>query len=134
MNNYREMYEALLRGEVLQYDNHNLTMDTEGNITDEYGDSDRVVISFLKPTDWSIKPKTININGFEVPEPVREPLKHDEDYWLVNLDDESGFMFSKWRNNKTENFWLLKGMIHRSEVAAVLHAKALWSFTVKGDV
>lgn len=132
MNNYREMYEALLRGKTLQNNGYKIHMDTAGNIVDDGGCT--VHVGYLMPESWSIKPKTININGFEVPEPVREPLKEGEDYWLVNMDDEHGFVFSQWRNKKNDNFWLSKGMIHRSEAAAVLHTNALWSFTAKEGV
>lgn len=135
MNNYREMYEALLRGDVLQTtSNQQIRMDIHGNIIN---DSDgRILhgISHYEFEKWSIKPETININGFEIPEPVREPPKEGENIWLSNVDDHPGFLLTQWKNTKCQNFWLSKGMIHRSEAAAVLHTKALWSFTAKEGV
>ncbi len=132
MNNYREMYEALLRGDTLYCGNNEIVMRHDGVIINQHG-----AISWIEdvtPINCSIKPKTININGFEVPEPVREPLKEDENFWLTNVDGHPGFLLMKWDNTKSQNFWLSKGMIHRSEAAAVLHAKSLWSFTEKEGV
>ena len=77
------------------------------------------------------KPKTININGFEVPEPLREVPIENKVCYVVNLadpvkivncvDSKAYFCFLKQT--------LEKGLVHSTAEAAELHAKALLSFT-----
>ena len=74
------------------------------------------------------KPRTININGFEVPEPVREPLENEQKYYIPSLAFDAILTIS-WGNDKDENEWLKKGLIHLTSEAAEIHAKALLSFT-----
>jgi hypothetical protein len=77
------------------------------------------------------KPKTININGFEVPEPVREPLEYPQEFYLVSTTTENlGSM--RWGNHNEQQYrWLKQGLIHLTKENAELHAKALLSFTQK---
>jgi hypothetical protein len=67
-------------------------------------------------------PKTININGFEVP----EPLRTIEDGMVI-------FMPSLILNVVTFRDALTAGFCHATNEAAELHAKALISFTKKQD-
>lgn len=85
---------------------------------------------------WSIhieyrrKQKTININGFEVPEPVRDPLEVGQIYYASHILASKGFVAEHEWNNTNYNYHLLKaGLIHLTPEAAELHAKALLSFT-----
>ena len=75
------------------------------------------------------KPRTININGFEVPEPVREPLEDGDIYYLISFADDIYEM--EWRGHESGKRWLNLGIIHLTREAAELHAKALLSFTEK---
>ena len=80
-----------------------------------------------------IKPKTININGIEVPEPMREmPPEGTSVYW-PGFGPDSG-------DTHTESadvgyypamlpYLLRKGLLHLTEEAAAIHANALLSFT-----
>lgn len=80
-----------------------------------------------------IKPKVININGIEVPEPMREmPPEGTSVYW-PGFGPDSG-------DTHTESadvgcypamlpYLLRKGLLHLTEEAAAIHAKALLSFT-----
>ena len=73
------------------------------------------------------KPRTININGFVVPEPLRvAPAKGTQLYW-VNLGDTKGYSAAYWMPGL--EFWLKAGMVHATEQAARTHAEALLSFT-----
>ena len=85
--------------------------------------------------EWNVfrqyrrKPKTININGFEVPSPIRDPLNEDEICYIVDLTGNRVCEVD-WCN--TSSFckqWLKSGIIHKTEEAAELHLKALLSFT-----
>ena len=133
MNNYREMYEALLKGETLTYADREIRMNDDGRVyaTDIQS---TVNVEILTPAKWQIKPRIININGFQVLEPIREPLEEGESFYLTDMYRDSGYVILKWENTEHRNFLLSKGMLHGTEEAAQLHAKALWSFTAKGDV
>ena len=80
------------------------------------------------------KPKTININGFEVPEPERMPLKKAQLYYGVNFSGaESHCSTSYWNNDIYDCNKLASGLIHLSKESAEIHTKALMSFTKKPD-
>jgi hypothetical protein len=80
-------------------------------------------------TEYRRKPRTININGFEVPEPVREPLEYGQEYYIPTIagDLMVAALFA-WYDNDHDR-WLEKGIIHLTKEAAEIHAKALLSFT-----
>ncbi len=75
------------------------------------------------------KIKTIDINGYEVPEPVREPLEKEDKYFIADPSELDGTLDFKWQGEAFEEYWLDVGLIHRTKEAAELHAKALLSFT-----
>lgn len=82
------------------------------------------------------KPKTININGYDVPEPVREPLENGDQYHLPSFNNiacGSGYKTSRWGGDGIDMKRLASGIIHLSEEAALSHAKALLSFTENKD-
>lgn len=83
--------------------------------------------------EYRRKPRTITINGHEVPEPVREPLEDGQGYFL--LDITRGDFADKffWTGGRIDKKWLEHGLIHLTEEAAKAHAEALLSFTKKGD-
>ena len=78
--------------------------------------------------DYRRKPKTININGFEVPEPFRAPPETEQEYWLVDPANETCYPYH-WENTSCELLWLRAGLVHPTKEAAELHRKALLSFT-----
>jgi hypothetical protein len=79
------------------------------------------------------KPKVIIINGFEVPEPVREPLKHGQEYYIPIIADLFGeskpYAQFIWTGTRIENSLLSRGLIHLPKEAAAIHARAILSFT-----
>ena len=87
--------------------------------------------------DWAVtreyrrKPKTILINGYEVPEPCRTPLKDDEVYWTLSLI--RGVTSAHWQNDNIDNVYLKNGFIHLTKEAAEKHFNALRSFTAKDE-
>ncbi len=78
---------------------------------------------------WSDPPKTIRIGEYDVPEPVREPLEKDTEYWITNFSLEELACSFKWYSDKFDNRVLKNGLIHLTKEAAVIHAKALLSLT-----
>ena len=78
---------------------------------------------------WSDPPKTIRIGEYDVPEPVREPLEKDTEYWIAYFSLAELADSFKWYSDKFDNRALKNGLIHLTKEAAVIHAKALLSLT-----
>ena len=79
------------------------------------------------PEKWQIrrKQKTIMVNGFEVPEPVREPLRNRQACWAISLADEGYAYELYWDNAPFHHNALKRGTLHLTKEAAVAHAKAM---------
>jgi hypothetical protein len=84
-----------------------------------------------KGTDYRRKPRTININGYEVPEPVREPLEDGQEYYDVSIGSADNVVKYIWRGESWDFHTMDKGIVHLTKEAAMLHAEALLSFTQK---
>ena len=78
---------------------------------------------------WSDPPKTIRIGEYDVPEPVREPLEDDKEYWGVEPTSKALAWKYTWNNAFFCNLMFRRGLIHLTKEAAVIHAKALLSLT-----
>lgn len=74
-------------------------------------------------------PKTININGHEVPEPMREKPEINSKYWIPSALSEDWVDWFSYIDNDFGNRLLDKGLCHATKEAAIAHAKALFSFT-----
>jgi len=85
--------------------------------------------SWFVDVKYRRKPKTILINGFEVPEPVREPLKYGTSYYQVSFARRPELSGCEWTNHAIDHHRLGLGLIHLTLEAAEAHAKALLSFT-----
>ena len=72
--------------------------------------------------------KTININGYDVPEPVRE-LEVGDDYFVASVVCVSKPHVVTWQDDTIDNQYLSDGLIHRTQEDAEIHVKALKSFT-----
>lgn len=81
--------------------------------------------------EWQYRqiPKTILINGFEVPEPMMNKPEINTRYFSVNPRNKSGVDCFIWRNDRTDSRLLNRGLCHESEKSAIIHAKALFSLT-----
>ena len=89
-------------------------------------------MSFYDNMEYRLKPeppKTIRIGEYDVPEPVREPLEKDTEYWIADFSLEVLADRFKWYSDKFDNRMLKNGLIHLTKEAAVIHAKALVSLT-----
>ena len=78
------------------------------------------------------KPSTININGYEVPEPVRV-LQGGETYYCPYIGTgRQELDIAQWRHGSgfiVPRHLVEMGLVHTTREAAELHAKALLSFT-----
>jgi len=79
------------------------------------------------------KPRTININGHEVPEPLREEPANGQSLYSPAFFNSESFQVTYWHATRVQQDWLSQGLFHLTREAAELHAKALLSFTKSGD-
>lgn len=75
------------------------------------------------------RPRTITINGIEVPEPMREAPELNSVYWYPQFGYTNIIGHHKWTGDETDRICLSHGICHSTPEAAALHAKALLSFT-----
>lgn len=91
--------------------------------------------SWYNDAQYRRKPKVILINGFDVPEPVREPLNQGQAYYIPiianSFNSPNPYAQFMWTGTSIDNHWLSRGLIHLTKEAATLHAEALLSFTKK---
>lgn len=97
------------------------------------GDKVFQVLSSSSADILRVKPSTININGFEVPQPVRQELEPGQTYYYISFEFDNGKAYSKdiWTDYSNDKQRLLAGIIHLTEGAAMQHSNALLSFTQK---
>ncbi|MDE9467530.1 hypothetical protein [Xenorhabdus bovienii] len=83
---------------------------------------------------YRIKPRTIRIGNIDVPEPVREELKHGTVFYYPNLRNMC--------RSRSDNFYmgtdfdksmLQRGLIHLDRESAEIHAKALIALTANNE-
>lgn len=86
---------------------------------------------WAKDVKYRRKPKVILINGHEVPEPHRTPLKHGEVYWALSL--VRGVTSLRWEDDDFDFCYLRNGFVHLTKEAAEKHFNALKSFTAIGE-
>ncbi|PHM37147.1 hypothetical protein [Xenorhabdus innexi] len=78
--------------------------------------------------EYRLKPRTIRIGEYDVPEPVREALKKGQAYYFPNIegsDEDSLYWKAFWTESTIDNTRLKNRLIHLTQEAAELHAKAL---------
>jgi len=82
------------------------------------------------PASYRIKPVTIIINGFEVPEPMRVAPELGSEYWItqIYLPNEACWVWT-WIDSEGDKERLRRGICHNTKEAAEAHARALLSFT-----
>ena len=74
------------------------------------------------------KPKFININGYNVPEPLREEPAMCAKYFVVNTSDNIPQELT-WNGYTNEKQKLKQGILHLTKENAQIHLDALLSFT-----
>jgi len=84
------------------------------------------------PCEYRRKKKTININGFDVPEPVKESeVEHGASYYSFNLTDNKIWLIV-WYDRSLQIGLLELGILHHTMESAIKHREALLSFTKQG--
>jgi hypothetical protein len=129
MLNHREVLEALLAGETLvDVNDKEITLRFDGDsVVDQYS----IYKESISLLDWKVKPRTININGYKVPEPIRIRPRKDELCYIPYLSDSKVQEFN-FADSITSSRWFNQGLLHKTREAAELHLEALLSFTKHG--
>ncbi len=82
-------------------------------------------IGFYPNIKYRRKPRTIKVNGFDVPEPVRDSLKVEDSYWVAEPTCERYTSQNRWVNDPMDKLWFSRGIIHSTKEAAAKHAMAM---------
>lgn len=75
------------------------------------------------------KPRTITINGREVPEPLRKVPLYGDTYHVVTFASWGAPYCFVWGDDERQSKWFALGLCHSTKEAAIAHAEALLSFT-----
>lgn len=75
------------------------------------------------------KPKTMNINGYEVPEPLREAPEYGKKVYTPHISSDKLVIDRNWDGEAYDVRNLERGIVHLTKEAAETHARALLSFT-----
>lgn len=106
---------AAAEGKVVQY------LAADGNWYTNQG-------TFMHPSKYRIKPeepKTIKVNGFDVPEPMRESPAGDTRYYVASAHDANYYAGAVWCGDVCDTRWLSRGILHSTKEAAIAHTKAM---------
>lgn len=76
--------------------------------------------------------RTININGFDVPEPIREEPEPGQRIYVADITSYQFILEHRWTGDGYDKRYLSRGLAHLSKENAIKHAKALLSFTNTG--
>lgn len=79
------------------------------------------------------RPRTVEINGWQVPEPVREPPEIGTLYWITSVAREDYLVPGSWDGDSFDFAKLRRGVVHLTTEAAEAHGRALASFTSRED-
>lgn len=80
--------------------------------------------SWVLDVEYRRKPKTIKVNGFEVPEPLKE-MPERGDVWLAIPHSESFAQHYCADCMRWKQIALDRGLLHSTKEAAVAHSKAM---------
>lgn len=75
--------------------------------------------------DLYMKPKTITVNGFEVPEPESEKPDHGQVYFVADPLETKLFRSKKWLGIRFDYKALRRGLIHLDKESAIAHSNAM---------
>ena len=84
---------------------------------------------FRMSCEYRVKPKTIRIGEYDVPEPIREMPALGITYYVADIAGSSLYGVATWVCDVEDIKWFNRGMVHSTKDAAIRHAKALLSLT-----
>lgn len=81
--------------------------------------------NFIHGIAFSIKPKMMLVNGFEVPEPMRVAPAIGSIYYFTDLSCQTYYDYLKLTNENVDLMLIGRGICHATKEAAIAHAKAM---------
>lgn len=80
---------------------------------------------FATACEFRLAPRTIRVNGVEVPAPEKDAPALGARYYLVEIDSEKYFAELEWAGTTSENTWLERGLVYLTKEDAIARAKAM---------
>lgn len=116
--------QAAANGEIVQCsaDNGHTWYDL-----DDCDSSDPALHLDFGDYDYRIRPRTIRIGGYDVPEPMRIHPEKGVAYFVPSIS--GGAYKFKFIGDQSDKMYLLNGVAHLDEDSALIHGKALISLT-----
>jgi hypothetical protein len=107
-----------------------VTAQANGEVIQQYVDSNGWIdctdpVAFVHGCKYRIKPRTIIVNGFEVPEPMRERPRDGDTYFCPHASSIDMYGFADWEECAVDLVRLKRGLCHSTKEAAIAHAKAM---------
>ena len=94
--------------------------------------SNKKSLGFHDDVKYRIKPRTITVNGFEVPEPMQEAPTAGAEYFTPNITGDELWARANWNSDRFDKRWLSRGLCHTTNEAAIAHAKAMLGIDPNG--
>jgi hypothetical protein len=88
--------------------------------------------SWVDHIQYRRKPQTVNINGFEVPAPLKETPSLRR-YYIELAHTSSFYSGETWEDTGTDRRWLKRGIAHATKEAAIASCKARLGIDPNGD-
>lgn len=85
--------------------------------------------NWYKTTQYRRKPKTISINGFDVPMPISVKPEIGQIFYAALPTARYFYHEVTWENDCSDVRMFERGFCHLDKESAIIHAKALLSFT-----
>lgn len=108
--------QAAANGEEIEYLSHT------GKWVDR-GDS--MAETFKPRLKYRIKPRTIKVNGFDVPKPESEAPLYRSKYFIPVTNSYEFCKVGTWSGCEYDSLLFARGLIHLSDDNAIAHAKAM---------
>ena len=127
---FRELIEAQLRGEIVEYWNatEERWQENDWHVNCAMRDIDKESSGFrLKPKGSTVR----YCNGIELPECVTEQLKKWTTYYSPCIYSESGIITRAWVHHETDFVLLKNGLIYLEKADAQVHLDALLSVEIR---
>lgn len=124
-NDFPALYTALAQGYSIQARHHT---DDENDWLDQWNWGAGCMSAFVNKGDgwfFRVMPRTIQINGIEVPEPLRLALPPGTVHWMAVISIAGQKALKVDSGEKWFQCWLERGLLHATEEAAIKHAEAL---------
>jgi len=121
---YADILEAIARGDEIQ------SLNTHKDWEDIPAYQAITWIANRKPvTRFRIKPKTIRIGGYDIPEPMRESPEIGTHYYLLNLDGLTPWDI--WADDDADNNYLEAGLAFKTREDVMKVREAILSLLRK---